>query len=112
MSDPEAIQHNAGSMYPRTFYQPPRDNPWLEQIERQPSAAPYHDWNERIAHECYAANAAARILDDDDYIVDIVNNYERISFNVGPTLMAGSRHNRRAGVRRRFIRADERSARL
>ena len=70
------------------FYQPPRENPWLERIELQESAAPYHDWNERITKECYGANTAARILDSDGLIVRIVNNYARISFNFGPTLLA------------------------
>lgn len=57
------------------FYQPPRENPWTGEVEQQPSAAPYHDWNERIHAECYAPNAA-------------VNNYARISFNFGPTLLS------------------------
>src|SRR5204862_6734893 len=70
------------------FYQPPRENPWLEAIERQESAAPYHDWNERIAAECYAPNARCRLLDADGQIVRIVNNYARLSFNVGPTLLS------------------------
>ncbi len=70
------------------FYQPPRENPWLEQIELQDSAYPYHDWNERITAECYAPNLAARILDDARYITRIVNNYSRISFNFGPTLLS------------------------
>jgi len=70
------------------FYQPPRENPWLETVELQNSAAPYHDWNERIAAECYAPNATARLLDGRGRIVDIVNNYARISFNFGPTLLA------------------------
>lgn len=70
------------------FYQPPRENPWLEGVELQDSAHPYHDWNERITAECYAPNAMARLLDGDGRIVDIVNNYERISFNFGPTLLA------------------------
>ena len=70
------------------FYQPPRENPWLEAIEQQDSAYPYHDWNERITAECYGPNARARILDGDDRIVDIVNNYSRISFNFGPTLLS------------------------
>jgi len=70
------------------FYQPPRENAWLETIELQDSAAPYHDWNERITAECYAPNAASRILDGEGYIRAIVNNYASISFNVGPTLMA------------------------
>ncbi len=70
------------------FYQPPRENPWLEQIELQDSAYPYHDWNERIAAECYSPNLAARILDDQQRITRIVNNYSRISFNFGPTLLS------------------------
>src|SRR5687768_6989856 len=70
------------------FYQPPRENPWLEAIELQDSAYPYHDWNERITAECYAPNGRARILDGEGRIVQIVNNYARISFNVGPTLLA------------------------
>ena len=70
------------------FYQPPRENPWLEAIERQESAHPWHDWNERILAECYAPNAWSRVLDAEGRIVRIVNNYERISFNVGPTLLA------------------------
>jgi alpha-amylase/alpha-mannosidase (GH57 family) len=70
------------------FYQPPRENPWLEVIEVQPSAYPYHDWNERVAAECYAPNANARILDDRNRIVSIVNNYRSMSFNFGPTLLS------------------------
>ena len=70
------------------FYQPPRENPWLEEVEVQDSAFPYHDWNRRIAAECYGPNAASRILDAGKRIVDIVNNYEKISFNFGPTLLA------------------------
>jgi len=70
------------------FCQPPRENPWLEQIELQDSAYPYHDWNERISAECYAPNLAARILDNQQYITQIVNNYSKISFNFGPTLLS------------------------
>ncbi len=70
------------------FYQPPRENPWLEAIEVQDGAAPYHDWNKRITAECYAANAASRILDDKGRILRIVNNYEKMSFNFGPTLLS------------------------
>ncbi|MBV8571251.1 MAG: DUF3536 domain-containing protein [Acidobacteriaceae bacterium] len=70
------------------FYQPPRENPWLEQIELQDSAYPYHDWNERISAECYAPNLAARILDEQQRITRIVNNYSKISFNFGPTLLS------------------------
>ncbi len=69
------------------FYQPPRENPYLGIIERQPSAAPYHDWNERILAECYRPNAFARILNDRGEVVDIVNNYAHMSFNMGPTLL-------------------------
>ncbi len=70
------------------FYQPPRENPWLEDIELQDSAFPYHDWNERITAECYAPNSAARIQDDQGRILDIVNNYSRMSFNFGPSLLS------------------------
>ena len=70
------------------FYQPPRENPWLEGIELQDSAYPYHDWNERVAAESYIPNATARILDDQGRIVRIVNNYARISFDFGPTLLS------------------------
>ncbi len=69
------------------FYQPPRENPWLDVIERQDSAYPYHDWNERITAECYRPNTAARLINSEGKIIDIVNNYEYISFNFGPTLM-------------------------
>jgi alpha-amylase/alpha-mannosidase (GH57 family) len=70
------------------FYQPPRENPWLESIELQDSAYPYHDWNERVTAECYAANAVSRILDGERRITQIVNNYSKISFNFGPTLLS------------------------
>lgn len=69
------------------FYQPPRENPWLESIEIQDSAYPYHDWNERITAECYAPNTATRNLDGEGRIMAIVSNYARISFNFGPTLL-------------------------
>ena len=69
------------------FYQPPRENPWLEIIETEESAHPFHDWNERIALECYRPNAHARILDGKSKILEIINNYSSISFNFGPTLL-------------------------
>lgn len=69
------------------FYQPPRENPSLEAIELQDSAYPYHDWNERVTAECYAPNAMSRLFDDQGRIVELVNNYARISFNFGPTLL-------------------------
>jgi len=55
------------------FYQPPRENPWTGEVEAEPGAAPFHDWNERIHAECYAPN---------------VPNYAHISFNFGPTLLS------------------------
>src|SRR5882762_10092219 len=70
------------------FYQPPRENPWIEEVEVQDSAAPFHDWNQRIAAECYGPNGAARIKTATDRICDIVNNYRHLSFNFGPTLLA------------------------
>ncbi len=70
------------------FYQPPRENPWIEEVEVQDSAAPFHDWNERITAECYGPNGAARIKSAQGRISDIVNNYRHLSFNFGPTLLA------------------------
>ena len=70
------------------FYQPPRENPWLEAIELQDSALPFHDWNERINKECYNPNSVSKIVDSRNRILDIVNNYEHISFNFGPTLLS------------------------
>jgi alpha-amylase/alpha-mannosidase (GH57 family) len=70
------------------FYQPPRENPWLEAVETEDSAAPYHDWNERITAECYAPNGASRIVNGENQIIRIMNNYSRISFNFGPTLLS------------------------
>jgi alpha-amylase/alpha-mannosidase (GH57 family) len=75
------------------FYQPPRENPWLEAIELQDSAYPYHDWNERITAECYLPNATARILDAEGRITKILNNYAKISFNFGPTLLGWMEEN-------------------
>ncbi len=70
------------------FYQPPRENAWLEEVELQDSAFPYHDWNQKITAECYGANTASRILNAERKIIDIINNYARISFNFGPTLLS------------------------
>jgi hypothetical protein len=70
------------------FYQPPRENAWLERIDRQESAHPFHDWNERIDGECYRANARARIMDASEHVTDVVNTYARVSFNFGPTLLS------------------------
>ncbi len=92
------------------FYQPPRENPWLQTVEVQDTAAPAHDWNERVTNECYAPNTAARRLDAADRIVDIQNNYERISFNVGPTLFAWLARER-PGVAAKIVEADRASVR-
>lgn len=75
------------------FYQPPRENPWLETVETQDSAAPYHDWNERVCAECYATNGAARSVNNKNQIIRIVNNYARMSFNFGPTLLSWLKEN-------------------
>ena len=70
------------------FYQPPRENPWLEAIDYQETAAPFHDWNERIAAECYNPNGQSRILDDKGRVTRLTNNYARMSFNFGPTVLS------------------------
>jgi alpha-amylase/alpha-mannosidase (GH57 family) len=93
------------------FYQPPRENPWLEQIELQDSAYPYHDWNDRIAAECYSPNLAARILDEQHRITRIVNNYSKISFNFGPTLLSWAAEHL-PDVYRGLIDADRQSQKL
>lgn len=69
------------------FYQPPREHPWLEEVEAEPSARPFHDWNERIEAECYRTVAAARLLDGEGRIVRVMNALEHMSFNFGPTLL-------------------------
>ena len=90
------------------FYQPPRENPWLHEIERQESAYPFHDWNERITAECYAPNAVSRILDDERHIVAIRNNYVRMSFNYGPTLLSWLQK-KQPKVYQAILRADQQS---
>jgi alpha-amylase/alpha-mannosidase (GH57 family) len=90
------------------FYQPPRENPYLDAIERQPSAAPFHNWNERIYHECYRPNAFARILNEAGEVVEVVNNFEYLSFNIGPTLMRWlEQHD--VQVYQRILEADRKS---
>jgi len=69
------------------FYQPPREDPWLNQIAAEPSAAPYHDWNQRIERESYRAVVAARVYAPDGRIAQIVNTLVSISFNFGATLL-------------------------
>lgn len=113
---PEVSEGNFSSRDPRCstgvcvcihghFYQPPRENPYLGAIEAQPGAEPFHDWNERIHHECYRPNAYARILSDQGEVIDIVNNFAYISFNIGPTLMSWlERHD--PETYRRILEAD------
>lgn len=91
------------------FYQPPRENPWTGVIENQPSARPNHDWNDRIASQCYSPNSASRILSSNGRIQDIVNNYDFMSFNMGPTLMGWIRTNT-PDTYKRIQEADKRSA--
>jgi alpha-amylase/alpha-mannosidase (GH57 family) len=91
------------------FYQPPRENPYLNAIERQESAAPFHDWNARIHHECYRPNAFSRIERHDGKIVKIVNNYEYMSFNMGPTLLSWMEYHDR-DTYQAILDADKRSA--
>jgi alpha-amylase/alpha-mannosidase (GH57 family) len=91
------------------FYQPPRENPWTDEVPREPSAAPYHDWNERIHAESYRAIAFARIHGGDGRIEEIVNGYERLSFNFGPTLARWlGRHDPGAELRLRAADAEQR----
>ncbi len=92
------------------FYQPPRENPWLETVEVQDSAAPHHDWNARVTAECYAPNAAARLLGPDGGIIALRNNYARISFNFGPTLLSWMAQ-ARPDVYAQVVLADQESVR-
>lgn len=92
------------------FYQPPRENPWIDTIETQGSAAPYHDWNERVYDECYRPNAYSRLLDSRGAIIDIHNNYCDMSFNFGPTLFSWLEQ-RHIVTARRIIEADAESCR-
>ncbi|ROR01615.1 DUF3536 domain-containing protein [Desulfosoma caldarium] len=91
------------------FYQPPRENPWLNAVPREPSADPDHDWNRRITNECYRPNAAARIMDHENRILALRNNYEWLSFDFGPTLMAWLER-QDPWVMQRLLEADRRSA--
>jgi len=91
------------------FYQPPREHPWLEAVQVQDSAYPYHDWNERITYECYAPNSASRVLDRDGRVERIVNNYAATSFNFGPTLLSWLAANA-PGVYEAVLRADRDSS--
>src|SRR5262252_9938371 len=91
------------------FYQPPRENPWTGTIDREPKVFPFHDWNERIHHECYRSNAFARIFDGYARIERIVNNFDGISFNFGPTLLSWLEHYDPPAYRR-ILEADRASS--
>ncbi len=70
------------------FYQPPRENPWTGEIDPQFSAAPWENWNKRIADECYIPMARSRIYNSHGRITDLYNNYAHTDFNFGPTLLS------------------------
>lgn len=87
------------------FYQPPRENPWIEEIEIQDSAHPHHDWNEKICWQCYGPNSVSRIVDGANSIIEISNNYKYMSFNFGPTLLSWMEKYNNSAYRR-IIQAD------
>lgn len=91
------------------FYQPPRENPWTNIIEQQPSAAPFHDWNERIFQECYKPNSEAVITDETGKVLRRVNNYEYLNFNFGPTLLSWIEEEHK-NTYNKIIEADKKSA--
>ena len=91
------------------FYQPPRENPWTGEVDAEPSAAPYHDWNERISKECYEANTRAPILSSKGEVTQTVNNFENISFDIGPTLLSWMKR-RASAAYRAILDADRASA--
>ncbi|HSR41716.1 MAG TPA: hypothetical protein VLL48_06085, partial [Longimicrobiales bacterium] len=90
------------------FYQPPREDPWSGRVPREPSAAPWHDWNERVHDECYRAVVGARILDAAGRIAGVVNTLEWISWDAGPTLLAWLAREK-PGTYQAFLEADARS---
>ena len=92
------------------FYQPPRENPWTDLVDREPGAQPFHDWNERVHAECYRPNAFARISDQYGRVERIVNNYSNLSFNFGPTLLTWLER-RFPETYARVLEADRESAR-
>jgi len=91
------------------FYQPPRENPWTRQVEQEPSAAPYHDWNERIASECYGPNSASPLIGEDGKITEMANNYAKMSFDFGPTLLRWI-ESHYSELHARIVEADRESA--
>lgn len=88
------------------FYQPPRENPWTGHVERQTSAGKDHDWNARIARECYGPNAEARVVDGQGRLTDLVDNYAHMSFDFGPTLLSWLERER-PDIHERVVAADQ-----
>ena len=91
------------------FYQPPREDPWRDEVPVEKGAAPFHDWNARIAHECYEPFAAARLLDAAGEVDGTINLYEWTSFDVGTTLMRWIERHSPAAYRA-MLEADRASA--
>jgi len=91
------------------FYQPPREDPVTDRVPREASAAPYHDWNERILAECYRPVTEARILDHEGRIRDVLNTLEWMSWDAGPTLMRWLAREA-PSTYARFLEADARTA--
>lgn len=90
------------------FYQPPRENPWTGVIDAEPSAHPFHDWNERIHAECYEPNSAVRLMNESANEEELVNNYSLLSFDFGPTLLSWlERHHKK--TYERILAADAES---
>ncbi|MDR2668827.1 MAG: DUF3536 domain-containing protein, partial [Desulfovibrio sp.] len=90
------------------FYQPPREDPWLGAVLTEGGASPMNNWNERILRQSYAPIAWARRVDASDRITDIVNCYEWMNFNAGPTLLRWMR-DASPETLRRMREADARS---
>lgn len=109
MTTPQAPETNYVCIHGH-FYQPPRENPWLDELEREKSASPYHDWNQRINSECYRANGASRQVDDKNRILTVCNNYRSLSFNFGPTLLRWIERND-PWIYKTIIEADRESCR-
>lgn len=93
------------------FYQPYRKNPWIEKIEMQESSFPYHDWNKKITAQCYSANGFAHVLNSQNKLEEIINNYSKISFNFGPTLLEWLKENE-VKTFKRILQADTESLRF
>lgn len=87
------------------FYQPPRENPWTGTVDREASAAPFHDWNARIAEECYGPITLGVRGGSDGRTIAYDETLKRLSFNFGPTLLAWM-EKERPSILRRIVAAD------